>query len=221
MSAVAGDLYDVLPLSDGRVLVIVADVSGHGVPAALVASMVKVAVAAEADRYDRPGDILTGINRALTGKFERAYVTACCLVLDPQRQTIAYALAGHPPPLLRRFDGRIERLDQGGMVLAMMPDIVYDSFDVAFAPGDRLLLYTDGLSEAGRANGDEFFGDGELARVLASTSGSDDLMRAILEAHRRWIGEGAPLSDDVSVVSIDRVELTRPAQVLAMPVGGS
>jgi serine phosphatase RsbU (regulator of sigma subunit) len=107
------------------------------------------------------------------------------------------------------------------LVLAMRPDSVYVWFDVAFEPGERLLQYTDGLSEAGRANGDEFFGDGELARVLASTPGSEDLMRAILEAHRHWIGEGAPLSDDVSVVSIDRVELTRPAQVLAMPAGGS
>ena len=65
-----------------------ADVSGHGVPAALVASMVKVAVAAEADRYDSPGEILTGVNRALTGKFESAYVTACCFVVDPARNAL-------------------------------------------------------------------------------------------------------------------------------------
>ena len=81
MSAVAGDLYEILPLPGGRLVVVVADVSGHGVPAALIASMLKIAVAAEADRYDRPGDILTGINRTLIGKFERAYVTACCVVV--------------------------------------------------------------------------------------------------------------------------------------------
>jgi sigma-B regulation protein RsbU (phosphoserine phosphatase) len=206
MSAVGGDLYDVLPLAGGRILVIVADVSGHGVPAALVASMVKVAVTAEADRYDRPGDILTGINRALTGKFEHAYVTACCVVVDPPRHTLAYAAAGHPAPLLRRASGRIEQLDQGGIVLTLVPTVVYATVDVAFAPGDCLLLYTDGLTEATRAKGDEFFGDAELARVLTCTPASAHLMRAVLHAHRRWIGEGAPVADDVCVVMIERVE---------------
>ena len=214
MSAVAGDLYEILPLPGGRILVMVADVSGHGVPAALVASMVKVAVAAEADRYDTPGDILTGINRALTGKFERAYVTACCVVVDPMRHSLLYAGAGHPPPLVRRANGRVDRLDQGGIVLTLMPAVVYATMDVAFEPGDRLLVYTDGLTEATRANGGEFFGDAELERVLISTPVSDDLMRAVLQAHRRWIGEGAPVSDDISLVVIERVEEAVPGSSL-------
>lgn len=210
MSAVAGDLYEILPLSGGRIVVVVADVSGHGVPAALIASMLKVAVAAETDRYDRPGDILTGINRTLIGKFERAYVTACCVVVDPPGQSLAYATAGHPPPLLRRANGRIERLDGGGIMLTLVPDVVYATTDVAFALGDRLLLYTDGLTEATRVNGDEFFGDTELSRVVMSTAPSDDLMRAVLQAHRHWIGDGASISDDISVVAIERIEEVVP-----------
>jgi len=205
MSAVAGDFYDVLPLSSGRTLILVADVSGHGIPAALIASMVKVAVAAEADRHDSPGDILTGINRALTGKFERAYVTACCVVTDPQRRRLMYAVAGHPPALLRRTDGRIERLDQGGIVLTLMPAVVYQTTEVAFEPGDRLLIYTDGLTESTPPGGDEFFGDAELARVLTSMPASGDAMRALLDAHQRWIGDGTPVSDDISVVLVEHV----------------
>lgn len=205
MSAVAGDFYEALPLSGGRLLVLVADVSGHGVPAALVASMVKVAVAAEADRSDRPGDVLTGINRTLTGKFERAYVTACCVVIDPQRNSLAYAAAGHPPPLLRRADSRLERLTDGGIVLTLLPAATYTTADVTFEPGDRLLLYTDGLSEAPFAKSDEFFGDAELARVVAAVPASSSLLSVVLDAHRRWIGDGTPLSDDVSAVAIERV----------------
>jgi phosphoserine phosphatase RsbU/P len=145
MGAVAGDFYDVVLLTDERVMVLVADVSGHGVGAALVSSMVKVAFAAESERYDDPGDVLGGINRALIGKFERAYITACCAVFDPRRRAVQYAAAGHPPALLRRSDGRVERLEDGGIVLTLVPAAAYRSTAVSFAPGDRLLLFTDGL----------------------------------------------------------------------------
>ena len=114
MSAVAGDFYDVVARPDGRVVVVVADVSGHGVPAALVAAMFKVAFAAEAKRYNCPGDILGGINRTLTGTFDRAYITACCVSIDRARETMVYAAAGHPAALLRRSGGRIRTARRGG-----------------------------------------------------------------------------------------------------------
>jgi sigma-B regulation protein RsbU (phosphoserine phosphatase) len=211
MSAVAGDFYEILPLANGRALVLVADVSGHGIPAALVASMVKVAVAAAADRHDTPGGILSAINRSLTGKFERAYVTACCIVIDSRQQKVMYAAAGHPPALLRRADGRVELLDKGGVILTLLPSVSYDTEEVSFDPGDRLLVYTDGLTEATRQHGDEFFGDRELARIVSSTPVSDDLLRTVLDAHRRWIGEGTAVSDDISVVVIESVEQAMPA----------
>jgi phosphoserine phosphatase RsbU/P len=206
MSAVAGDFYDMTLRPDDRLVVIVADVSGHGIPAALVASMVKVAFAAEAERYDRPGDILGGINRALAGKFDRAYVTACCFVLDRARRTLAYAAAGHPPALLRRRDGGIERLEEGGIVLTLMPAATYETADVPFQDGDRLLLFTDGLLEATRGNSDEFFGDAELARVVGSLPPFADVSEAVLRAHRGWVGSSTPLSDDLTLVVVECVE---------------
>jgi sigma-B regulation protein RsbU (phosphoserine phosphatase) len=206
MSAVAGDFYDVRMLADNRVAVIVADVSGHGVPAALVASMVKVAFAAESERYDRPGEILGGINRALAGKFDRAYVTACCLVLDHARRAVSYAVAGHPPALLRRRNGEIERLDEGGIVLTLMPGITYTTTEVPFGHGDRLLVFTDGLLEATRGGGDEYFGDAELTRVVRSLPPAGDASKAVLSAHRGWIGAGTPLSDDLTLVVVECVD---------------
>lgn len=101
MSEVAGDLYNVALHGDRSVSVLVADVSGHGVPAALVASMVKIAFAAEAERSSDPGRALEGMNRTLWDKFDRAFVTACLVWLDESGATLRYASAGHPPPLVR------------------------------------------------------------------------------------------------------------------------
>ena len=206
MSAVAGDFYDVTTLSDGRIGVIVADVSGHGVPAALVASMVKLAFAVESERYHRPGEILGGINRALTGKFERAYVTAVCAVIDRIRDRIEYAAAGHPPALLRRAGGHVEPLEERGVALTMFPDAVYGTAEVSFHAGDRLLLFTDGLLEASRKRDGEFFGDAELARIVAGLPDSMRLADHVMRAHRDWIGATASLSDDVTVVVVESVD---------------
>lgn len=204
VSAVAGDFYDAFVRPGGEVVVIVADVSGHGMPAALVASMVKVAFAAEVEREARPGGVLAGINRALSGKFDRAYVTACCVAVRPGPETIAYAAAGHPPAMIRRGSGAVERIDEGGIALTWMPFTSYGTIDVPFGPGDRLLLFTDGLLEASRPGSDEFFGDTELARTVSALGPSEDASRAVLEAHRRWMGAGTPLADDVTLVVIER-----------------
>jgi sigma-B regulation protein RsbU (phosphoserine phosphatase) len=203
MSAVAGDFYDVATRADGRVVVIVADVSGHGVPAALVASMVKVAFAAEVERYERPGEILGGINRALVGKFERAYVTACCAAIDRSGGTLSYAAAGHPPAVLRRRAGALQRIEEGGIALTLMPQASYATTDLAFDPGDRLLLFTDGLIEAVRPGSDDFFGDAELDRAIAALGPHADAAQAVLDAHRQWIGAGTPLADDVTLVVVE------------------
>ena len=206
MSAVAGDFYDVEERAGGRVVVIVADVSGHGVPAALVASMVKVAFAVESERFERPGDILGAMNRALTGMFDRAYITACCVAIDRADRRVAYAAAGHPPALLLRASGQIERLTEGGIVLTFLPDASYETADVRFEPGDRLLLFTDGLLEAAQQGGDEFFGDAQLDRVVSALPASADLLQEVEQAHRMWIGVGTPLSDDVTLVAVECVQ---------------
>jgi phosphoserine phosphatase RsbU/P len=205
MSAVAGDFYDVVLREDGCVVLIVADVSGHGVPAALVASMVKVAFAAEVERYDCPGAILGGINRALTGKFDRAYVTACCAVVSRSLGSITYSAAGHPPALLRRRDGRIERIDEGGTILTMLPGATYRAIEVAFDPGDQLLMFTDGVLEASRGSDEEFFGDAEFVRIVADPQSTSTMSQSVLRAHRQWIGNGAALSDDVTLLVVERL----------------
>jgi sigma-B regulation protein RsbU (phosphoserine phosphatase) len=205
--SVAGDIYDFLRLDDQRVALLVADVTGHGVPAALIASMVKVAFSSQREHASAPGRVLAEMNRVLCGHFEGRFVTAACVFVDAERPVVRYALAGHPPPLLRkRSTGEIVELREGGLVLGLFPDATYPMAEVRFDPGDRLVLYTDGVTEARDGSG-AWFGDHELrASVAAHPEVSPGtFLDALLSRLRRWAGrdEGA-FDDDLTIIAIDR-----------------
>ena len=157
MSAVAGDFYDFLLIDENRLGVLVADVTGHGVPAALIASMLKVAFAAQADHAENPAAVLTGLNRALCGKFEEHFVTAAYLFIDLQSQRLAYSAAGHPAMLLLKRDAsQPVEIEQNGLMLGLFPEADYSETQIEFAADDRCLLYTDGILEASNAAREEF-----------------------------------------------------------------
>jgi sigma-B regulation protein RsbU (phosphoserine phosphatase) len=204
MSEIGGDFYDFDTQRPNRLGVLIADVTGHGVPAALVAAMVKIAFAAESGRLDDPGLVLTNMNRTLCGKFAGAYVTACCGVIDGLNRTLRYSSAGHPAPLLRRSDGRVEQLGQHGLLLAFDAAARYATAEVALNVGDRLVFFSDGLVEACNA-GDEFFGGARLEQLLAAgTDGTPgQFVEQLFWELRRWIGLDTPLQDDVTVVVLD------------------
>ena len=203
MSEVAGDLYDFVVTPSGQLGILVADVSGHGVPAAIVASMVKIALAVQEGEISDPGTVLARMNRALYGRFELAYVTAVFALIDPAARTLTYASAGHPSPMLRRGDGRIESLDERGIVIGFLPEVGYASAVVRdLAAGDRVVFYTDGMTEAARADG-EFFGDREFQRILATGAAPapEQCITLLVDAARRWVG--ADFADDVTVIVVD------------------
>jgi sigma-B regulation protein RsbU (phosphoserine phosphatase) len=205
VAEVAGDLFDFVVTPSGQLGVLVADVSGHGIPAAIVASMVKIALAVQEGEIADPGAVLTRMNRALYGRFELAYVTAVFALIDPAAGTLTYASAGHPSPLLRHSDGRLESLDERGIVLGFMPDASYASAIVrGIVPGDRVVFYTDGITEAARADG-EFLGDREFQRLIAAGQAqpAGPFMSTLVDAARQW--GGADFADDVTVVVVDRI----------------
>jgi serine phosphatase RsbU (regulator of sigma subunit) len=157
MSAVAGDFYDFLCVDEKRVGVLVADVTGHGVPAALIASMLKVAFAGQAAHADDPARVLSGLNRALWGKFDEHFVTAAYLFVDMEKGAMRYAAAGHPPlMLLPGAAGQVREIEENGLLLGMFPEADYTSVEFNVGPGDRCLLYTDGVLEAKNAEQEEF-----------------------------------------------------------------
>jgi len=211
MAEVAGDFYDFVVTPSGQLGVLVADVSGHGVPAAIVASMVKIALAVQEGEITDPGLVLTRMNRALCGRFELAYVTATFALVDPTARTLTYAAAGHPSPLLVRATGSVESLDERGMVLGFLPDASYSSATVRdLAAGDRIVFYTDGITEASRADG-EFFGDRQFLDVLTIglPQPADRFLATLVDRARQWTG--ADFADDVTVVVVD---CTRPVAAI-------
>ncbi|HEX9942771.1 MAG TPA: SpoIIE family protein phosphatase [Thermoanaerobaculia bacterium] len=201
-SEVAGDFYDFLPGESRRLGIFVADVSGHGVPAALVASMLKVAVAAQAAHAASPARVLSEVNQIFHGKLKNQFITALYVHLDLEAARLTWASAGHPPPLLwRKRDGRVEELAHGGLVLGRLRRAAYTEASVAVEPGDRLLLFTDGIPEAASPAG-EPFGDERLRAFLADHAGlsAEGIAETLLAKVSEWTGRSAGFADDLTLV---------------------
>jgi sigma-B regulation protein RsbU (phosphoserine phosphatase) len=203
MTAVAGDFYDVVVMDDGRLGVLVADVSGHGVPAALIASMVKVAIAAQKPHGDRPAAVLAGMHDTLNGQLGGQYVTAAYLFLDRAAGLMRYAAAGHPPLLRwRRGEPEVAAIEENGLPLGLLDLARYGEVEQPLLAGDRFLLYTDGLVDAVNAAG-EAFGLERAQTAVRETARLpvDAAADLILERTHRWDGKAA--ADDLTLVLVD------------------
>jgi sigma-B regulation protein RsbU (phosphoserine phosphatase) len=197
---VAGDFYDFLPGEGRRIGILVADVSGHGVPAALIASMVKVAAAAQVPHAASPARVLTEMNRIFQLKSQ--FITAVSVFLDLEAGRLTWASAGHPPPLLwKKRDGTVQELLHPGMVLGRLRRAAYTEASVPLEPGDRLLLFTDGIPEALNPTG-EPFGDARVREVLAEDPdlSSDGMADRLLQRVAEWTGRSAGFEDDLTLV---------------------
>jgi phosphoserine phosphatase RsbU/P len=155
MTAVAGDFYDFLVADQTQAGLLIADVSGHGVPAALIASMVKLAATSQRANAADPAMLLSGMNTVLCGNTQEQFVTAAYAYLDAASATLRYSAAAHPPMLLLR-GGSVVELAENGLMLAAFSFATYSTAEYPLESGDRLVLYTDGILEAANAAGEEF-----------------------------------------------------------------
>lgn len=203
-TSVAGDFYDFLP-KDSGLGVLIADVSGHGVPAALSASMVKVAIRAQLDWADDPARVLTGLNSILCGNLQGQFVTAGYLYLDTGRGALAYAGAGHPPLLAwRAREKKVECMEENGLMLGIFPEGAYRCMTADLGPGDRFVLYTDGITEAPSLSGEEF-GMDRFKSFLAehAASPAQELCDALVKHVTAWSGNSREQHDDLTLVVVD------------------
>jgi len=181
-NGVGGDCFDAITFGGGGVGLTIADVAGKGVPAALLMSNLQAAVRAFAQEGTAPGAVCTSVNRLLCRNMASGrFVTFCYVRIDVAAQKLTYANAGHNPPLLVRSSGRVDALSPTGTVLGVFADSSYEQGDFPIGPGDRLVLYTDGITEGRDAAGEEFAEDRLSESALRHrASNADDMLAAML-----------------------------------------
>ncbi len=202
---VGGDYYDFVPYEDGRLALVVGDVSGKGMPAALLMSSLQARVQMLRETNPDPASAVTLLNRNLAercplGKF----ITFFYALLDPVSGSLHYSNAGHNYPLLLRANGSVEMLKGGGLVLGLFPMAHYETHETHLEPGDMLALYSDGVTEASSPAGDEF-GEDALADFLTQRKSDpcEHLVAELIGYLRSWHGSNA-FTDDFTIVLVKR-----------------
>jgi sigma-B regulation protein RsbU (phosphoserine phosphatase) len=205
MTAVAGDFYEFILVDQNRTGILVADVTGHGVPAALIAAMIKVAMQSVMHCAPDPGEVLRGLNRILFQQLRAQLVSAAYLWLDTENRVALYSAAGHPP-LLHWREGKLERIESNGVLLGVLPEPDYPVCDLYIKPGDRFLLYTDGVIEPENARGDSF-GDRKLEQVVRGNHSRppSEFLSQLLTEIRQWQPTSVDQQDDITIIVVDIV----------------
>jgi PAS domain S-box-containing protein len=205
---VGGDFYDVFRAKNGKVVVVIGDVSGHGVEAARVASLTKDVIRAFATVSLKPNYVLARANRLLIDEGFVGFVTVFLGVLDAEREVLRYASAGHPDAMLRRPTGEVQLLWGHSSPLAVHADATWITKQVEARPGDVLFLYTDGVTEARQDH--QMFGDDRLQAMVKRQGASvEELPQAILDEVLEFSGH--TLNDDLAMVAISLVDDHLPA----------
>ncbi len=204
-NTVAGDYYDVFPRpgrtnEDNRVVLAVADVAGKSIPAAMLMATFQASLKTLSTAQVALPELACNMNRYACSNSQGGlrFTTAFLAEYDPIRRTVDYINAGHNNPILRRASGQIERLDVGGLPFGILPDVKYDSATITLAPGDWLVIFTDGLVEAENAR-QEDYGEGRLLSAIgagASVAPAEMLKRLMAEVDL-FVGN-TPQHDDVT-----------------------
>jgi serine phosphatase RsbU (regulator of sigma subunit) len=214
--AVGGDFYDFIELPDGQIGLVCGDVTGSGVPAALVMATTHSILRGDAPQYVSPGKVLERANNLLLRDIPpQMFVTCLYGVLDPATGTLRYANAGHNPPYVHTGDGVVE-LRATGMPLGAMPDMTYEEKETTLAPGDTVLMHSDGLVEAHDPER-KMFGFPRLAELMNGCTGGPELIQLLLGELDGFTGPGWEQEDDITLVALQRATVPAVAEPSKTP----
>jgi serine phosphatase RsbU (regulator of sigma subunit)/anti-sigma regulatory factor (Ser/Thr protein kinase) len=204
--AVSGDFYDFIPLPDGRVGLVIADVTDKGVPAALVMATTRAILRATVERFDSPGPVLQRVNDILYPDIPpKMFVTCLYAILDPATGLMRYANAGHNLPFLQHEGGAAE-LRATGMPLGLMPGMDYEEQETIIGPGDRVVFYSDGIVEAHNPQR-QMFSTPRLHDLLAGSCADEDIITLLMGELLVFTGADWEQEDDVTFVTVTRQPL--------------
>jgi serine phosphatase RsbU (regulator of sigma subunit)/anti-sigma regulatory factor (Ser/Thr protein kinase) len=202
---VGGDFYDFILFEDGRLGIVIGDVTDKGIPAALVMASTRSILRAAAQRLITPGEVLQQVNDIVYPDIPpKMFVTCLYAVLDPITGLLQYANAGHDLPY-RRHDSEVSELRATGMPLGLMPGMTYEQKEVVLDPGDCVLFYSDGIAEAHNQQR-EMFGFPRLMRLVEEHSGDTPLKDYLLDQLAAFTGPDWEQEDDVTMVTLQRSE---------------
>jgi len=205
-NTVGGDFYDILPMADGRLIVALGDVSGKGSPAALLMALLLAMLRTLVDEGLDSVRLISRLNIQICRHSPGSrFITFFYGIYDPASGSLEYVNAGHLPPMVRRTSGAIDRLDRGGMALGMFEHATYETGHVTIGPGEALVLYTDGITEA-EDRREQAFEDSGLETVITSRLTESDpeaLAHAIISAVEAHAGD-IRLADDLTVAILIR-----------------
>jgi sigma-B regulation protein RsbU (phosphoserine phosphatase) len=200
-SGVGGDCFDTLAFN-GALGVSIADIAGKGLPAALLMSNLQAAVRAFAQESVPPSSICGSVNRLLCRNMASGrFATFCYARIEPAARRIVYSNAGHNPPMLLRADGTVGLLSEGGMVLGVFPENAYEQAELRLTSGDRLVFYTDGITEARNTEGEEYGEERLMAAAQDIRTQSPEAMKDALLAHVNAF-TGGRFEDDATLIVV-------------------
>jgi serine phosphatase RsbU (regulator of sigma subunit)/anti-sigma regulatory factor (Ser/Thr protein kinase) len=211
---VGGDFYDFHYFDDGRIGIVIGDVTDKGVPAALVMATTRTLLRAASERLISPGAVLERVNELLIDDIPpRMFVTCLYLLLDPATGVLRFANAGHDLPFYRSAGG-VQEMRATGMPLGLLPGMGYEEKEITLAPGDTAFFYSDGLAEAHSPSG-EMYGFPRVQELLTGCVTHDDLIVCSLDSLRQFTGAGWEQEDDVTLVTLHRAvgsdDFSRPS----------
>jgi serine phosphatase RsbU (regulator of sigma subunit)/anti-sigma regulatory factor (Ser/Thr protein kinase) len=214
--AVGGDFYDVISLADGRIGLVVGDVTDKGVPAALVMARTQSTIRGEAPRYDDPGAVLERVNELLVPEMpSRMFVTCLYGILEPATGRFVFANAGHNLPYVRS-GGEVADVRATGLPLGLMPGMRYDTAEMTVPAGGDMLLYSDGFVEAHGPDG-SMFGFPRLRDAFAAGRSGNELVDDLVEGLWRFTGRDWDQEDDLTIVTLRRAASAGRAELADEP----
>jgi serine phosphatase RsbU (regulator of sigma subunit) len=209
MNSVGGDFFDFYEIDDQRLGVFVADVSGHGVPAALIAAMVKIAFSVQKPNARSASMVLTSMNHTLVDRIGRQLLTAGYAYINLETGKLFHASAGHWPLLVwKRQSQTLQEFKPDGIIMGWLSEIDYASMDCDLEPGDRILLYTDAIIET-RNEAGELFGETRFHRLIQEKQdlSAESFADFMLKHLTAWSGQINGFEDDLTLIVIDVLDM--------------